>query len=163
MSSKGLGMTPAPAPASIRTRPITAAPSRGSDARSALDSLREQSDGTVSELQVALRAAARREELLRGTVSSQLQALRDKDDVVAALRARLAIAAAAAKASLSARDGGDSGGGKLTPPLGTSAQQLSEENVVLTSANRALSARAKELEAQVTNGVGREEVRSNVQ
>ena len=152
-----------PAPASIRTRPITAAPSRGSDARSALDSLREQSDGMVSELQVALRAASRREELLRGTVSSQLQALRDKDDVVAALRARLAIAAAVAEASSSARDGGDSEGGKLTPPLGTSAQQLSEENVVLASANRALSARAKELEAQVTNGMGREEVRSNVQ
>ena len=161
MSSKVLGVTPT----SIRSGPIAAAaPSCRSDARSALDSLREQSDGTVSELQVALRAAARREELLRGTVSSQLQALRDKDDVVAALRARLAIAAAAAKASSSsARDGGGSDGGKLSLSLGTSAQQLSEENVALSSVNRALGARAKELEAQVTNGVGREEVRSNVQ
>ena len=43
------------------------------DARAALDNLREQAEGETAELAAALRAAARREEMLRGTVSAQLQ------------------------------------------------------------------------------------------
>ena len=100
------------------------------------------SEGETSNLQCSLHSAARREELLRGTVSSQIQALADKDDVIQALRSRLAIAAAKVSALEEVARPSDGSGG-------TAAQQLSEENAALVAANRALEApRVRELESQ---------------
>ena len=118
-----------------------AATTQAAYAREALNDLRDATEAEASGLHASLHSATRREELLRGTVSSQLQALRDKDDVIQALRSRLAIAAAKVSALEEGVRPVDSQGG-------SAAQQLSEENAALTAANRALEARVRELESQ---------------
>jgi hypothetical protein len=82
---------------------------------------------------------------------SSCQALRDKDEAVAALRARLAIAAERSSASPvatgSSKEGIDyNGGGKFKS---STAQELAAENTALTAANAQLSLRTRELEGQV--------------
>ena len=61
--------------------------------------------------------------------------MHDKDDIVEALRARLAIAAV--KAAASAEDGGGE------QHQGSMAIQLTEENTALMTANRALEAKIR--------------------
>ena len=130
---------PSSSTATRRAQPLPTASTRS--AHEALNDLRDMSEGETSNLQCSLHSAARREELLRGTVSSQIQALADKDDVIQALRSRLAIAAAKVSALEEGTRPSDGSGG-------TAAQQLSEENAALVAANRALEARVRELESQ---------------
>ena len=59
-------------PERARAPPVDLRAAQG-DARAALEGLREHAEGETADLAAALRAAARREEMLRGTVSAQLQ------------------------------------------------------------------------------------------
>lgn len=92
--------------------------------------------------------------MLRGQVEAGQRALRDRDDVIDALRARLAVAQAArqdaeAAASLAAGRASASGAAAGT---GAGARDVGE----LVAANGRLTARVKELEAQL--GRQREEL-----
>ncbi|KAG1664653.1 hypothetical protein FOA52_011790, partial [Chlamydomonas sp. UWO 241] len=124
------------------------------EAAEALASVVEQAAGDTSQLTAALRAAARREQLLRSTVASQQQGLKDKDDILDAMRSRLAVAQASLEAERSdaeartqmARGGGGGGG---APPLGSAAQEVAHQNSELVAANQKLSSQVKEMGAQL--------------
>lgn len=90
--------------------------------------------------------------LLLSLLDPVQQALHDKDDIVEALRARLAISASKVAA---AEEAAATGGG-LGTAAGSSALQLSEENAALTAASRSLEAKVRELESQAVRH--REEV-----
>eukprot|EP00955_Chlamydomonas_euryale_P033599 349587-Chlamydomonas_euryale.AAC.1 len=121
---------------------------------SALYSVAEAAGADEAALRAALRAAGRREELLRSTVASQQYALRDKDDMVDALRARLSTAQAAAAAAADERAATDAlaraGGIKPCGGVGGErAQQVAAENVELAAANTKLSAQVRQGEGSV--------------
>jgi hypothetical protein len=101
----------------------------------------------VPELQMSLIAASRREEGLQALLTSQLRCLRDKDEVIEVLRARLAVASARSIGSATMTSGGQDAG--MQTQSGASLRALSEENATLMTVNHALEVKVKSLEGQV--------------
>ncbi|GAX83158.1 hypothetical protein CEUSTIGMA_g10584.t1 [Chlamydomonas eustigma] len=111
----------------------------------ATDLLRVGSDEeSVPELQMSIVAASRREEGLQSMMTAQLNSLRDKDEVIQALRAKLAVASARSSDSKMITRTEEDG-----LKSGTSVRALSEENASLMTANRKLEVKVKSLEGEL--------------